>query len=149
MKRKIKRKDYLVEELSNQEKDYLVKIATSVRNKYIKRNYKYINNTKIGVDESIIENEESVIGVVLEKCLKELESAKEFEKTLLNPELYKYVKALSLKEKEVLFYLYWQKKEINEVAEILNVYRGTVRRIRDNALNKIATKLLNGGDGNV
>ena len=82
---------------------------------------------------------------VLQKCQEEVESAVEFEKALSNPKLYNIVKALSLKEKEVLFYLYKKQKSMNDIAEIMNLDRKTVRKYRDNAQNKIVKKLINGG----
>ena len=43
----MERKDYLVEELSTQEKLYLKKIVMTGRNKFIEKNYEYINNSII------------------------------------------------------------------------------------------------------
>ena len=41
----MERKDYLVEELSKEEKLYLKRIVMTAKNKYFERNYNYINNT--------------------------------------------------------------------------------------------------------
>lgn len=144
----MEKKDYLVEELSKEEKLYLKRIVMTAKNKYVEKNYQYINNADLSLNEEIIEieNGESFLESVFEKCLKEVKSAEKFDKTLSNPKLRKYIGALSLKEKEVLFYLYWEEKEINEVAKIMNMYRGTIRKIRDNTLSKIAKKIINGGD---
>lgn len=141
------RKDYLKEELSKDEKGYLKKIIMSARYSYYKKNKKYIDNMPL-IDE-VVKADNSFIDNVIDKCLKEVKSAEKFEKTILNPNLYRYVKALSLKEKEVLFYLFWEKKQINDVAKILMVDRKTIRRIRDKALSKITNNLLNGGNKNV
>lgn len=64
---------------------------------------------------------------------------------LSNPKLNKIVEALSLNERKVLFYLFWEKKTINEVARMMKMYRGTIRRLRDKALAKIGKKLIAGG----
>lgn len=141
----MERKDYLVEELSNEEKLYLKRIVMTAKNKYFERNYNYINNTSMFVDGIVSAVEESVLDAVLEKCQEEVKSAREFEKTLSNPSLYNIVKALSLREKEVLFYLYKKQKNINETAVIMGLDRKTIRKYRDEAHRKIAEKLINGG----
>ena len=115
----MERKDYLLEELSKEEKLYLKRIVMTAKNKYFERNYNYINNTSVFVDGIVSAGEESVLDAVLEKCQEEVKSAREFEKTLSNPSLYNIVKALSLREKEVLFYLYKKQKNINETAVIM------------------------------
>lgn len=145
----MKRKDYLVNELSNEEKLYLKRIVMTAKNKYFEKNYNYINNTNVLIDEVIGTEENSVLDAVLEKCQEEVNSAIEFEKALSNPKLYNIVKALSLREKEVLFYLYKKQKSINETANILCLDRKTVRKYRDEAQAKIMKKLINGGDQNV
>ena len=145
----MERKDYLVEELSKEEKLYLKRIVMTAKNKYFEKNYNYINNTSMFVDEIVSAGEESVLDAVLEKCQEEVKSAREFEKTLSNPSLYNIVKALSLREKEVLFYLYKKQKSINETAVIMGVDRKTIRKYRDEAHRKIAEKLINGGMQNV
>lgn len=141
----MERKDYLVEELSNEEKLYLKRIVMTAKNKYFERNYNYINNTSMFVDGIVSAVEESVPDAVLEKCQEEVKSAREFEKTLSNPSLYNIVKALSLREKEVLFYLYKKQKSMNETAVIMGLDRKTIRKYRDEAHRKIAEKLINGG----
>ena len=141
----MERKDYLLEELSKEEKLYLKRIVMTAKNKYFERNYNYINNTSVFVDGIISAGEESVLDAVLEKCQEEVKSAREFEKTLSNPSLYNIVKALSLREKEVLFYLYKKQKSINETAVIMGLDRKTIRKYRDEAHRKIAEKLINGG----
>lgn len=141
----MERKDYLIEKLSKEEKLYLKRIVMTARNKYFEKNSNYINNTNILIDEIVSTKEESVLDIVLQKCQEEVDSAIVFEKTLSNPTLYNVVKALSLREKEVLFYLYKQQKSMNETAEIMNLTRKTVRKYRDEAQGKIIKKLLNGG----
>lgn len=141
----MERKDYLVEELSKEEKLYLKRIVMTAKNKYFERNYNYINNTSVFVDGIVSAGEESVLDAVLEKCQEEVKSAREFEKTLSNPSLYNIVKVLSLREKEVLFYLYKKQKSMNETAVIMGLDRKTIRKYRDEAHRKIAEKLINGG----
>ena len=140
----MERKDYLVEELSKEEKVYLKRIVMTAKNKYIERNRRYINNVDILLNDENLHSEESVLESVLQKCQEDVTSVVEFEKTLSNPYLYNIVKTLSLKEKEVLFYLYKKQKSINEISLIMHMDRTTIWRIRDKAQKKIAEKLVKG-----
>lgn len=142
----MKRKNYLVEKLSKEEKLYLKRVVMTAKNKYIQKNYNNINNTDISMSDTICMEEESVLDLVLQKCQDDIDSAIEFEKTISNPNLYNIVKALSLREKEVLFYLYKKQKSINETAEIMCLNRKTIRKYRDQVQAKIVKKLINGGN---
>lgn len=140
----MEKKDYLLEKLSKEEKLYLKRIVMTARNKYIEKNYDYINNTDMFIGDSDFIEGESVLDVVLQKCQDEVDSALEFEKTLSNPNLYNIVKTLSLREKEVLFYLYKKQKTINEISKIMKIDRTTIWRIRNKAQKKIVEKLVKG-----
>lgn len=140
----MERKDYLVEELSTQEKLYLKKIVMTGRNKFIEKNYEYINNSIILIDHAVLVEEDSILESVLQRCQEEVNSAREFNRALSNPALSNIVKALSLKEREVLFYLYKEKKSINETSEKMKISTRTVSRLRDKALDKIAEQLVKG-----
>ncbi len=140
----MERKNYLVKELTSEEKVYLKRIVMTARNKYIQKNYNYINNTNIVMNDELFA-EETVLDTVLRKCQDEVDSAIEFEKIISNPKLYNIVKALSLREKEVLFYLYKEQKNIKEVSEIMHLDRKTVRKYRNVAQEKIIKRLINGG----
>ena len=140
----MERKDYLVEELSTQEKLYLKKIVMTGRNKFIEKNYEYINNSIILIDHAVLVEEDSILESVLQRCQEEVDSAREFDRALSNHALSNIVKALSLKEREVLFYLYKEKKSINETSEKMKISTRTVSRLRDKALDKIAEQLVKG-----
>lgn len=140
----MERKDYLLEKLSKEEKLYLKRIVMTARNKYIEKNYDHINNTDMLIVDSNLIEEESVLDVILKKYQDEVDTAIEFEKTLSNPNLYNIVKTLSLREKEVLFYLYKKQKSINEISKIMKIDRTTVWRIRNKAQKKITEKLVKG-----
>ena len=139
----MERKNYLLEKLSKEEKLYLKRIVMTAKNKYIEKNYEHINNNDMFIDDVEL-IEESVLDVVLKKCQDEVDSALEFEKTLSNPNLYNIVKTLSLREKEVLFYLYKKQKSINEISAIMKIDRTSVWRIRNKAQKKITEKLVKG-----
>ena len=139
----MERKDYLNEELSKEEKLYLKRIVMTAKNKYIKKNEKYINKS-ISLDDAILFREETILDVVLQRCQNELASAVEFEKSFSDTNLYNIVKALTFREKEVLFYLYKEEKNINEISKIMNLDRKTIRTIRNKAQAKIVEKLVKG-----
>lgn len=141
----MKGKDYLKEELSKEEKVYLKKTVKTARYNFIEKLNRDGNEYTVELNEKIIFDKESIVTDVLENCIKELESAISFEETLSNPLLYKYVKQLSAREKKIIFYLFWQNKQINEVADIMKINRKTVRENRDKALAKIGEKLIKGG----
>lgn len=133
----MERKYYLVENLSNEEKKYLKTLILNVRRKYIRDNYSFINNKNLGYGELDIEDSTSLFDTLLCKFEKELKSAIEFEKLISNEKLYKIIRALSLKEKMMLFYLYKENKKIEEVALLINVSRATAFRMRQKLLDKI------------
>ena len=142
----MKRKNYLQEELSKEEKSYLKKLILNVRRKYIKDNYEYLNSNDVNWDtfEDIECN--SLFDAVLNKCVDELKSALEFERLFCDEKLYNVTKALSVKEKMVLFALYKEEKGINQIANEMNVERTTVWRIKNKAQEKIIKNLLGGND---
>lgn len=142
-------KNYLLEKLSKEEKVYLKRTIMTARNLYIKKNRKYLNSYNMELKEEIFQTGDSFVDSVIERCLQEVKSAEKFAETLSNPLLCKNYKALSLREKEVLFYLFSEKRQINDIAQILGIHRNSVGKIRDKALTKIAENMLKEGMKNV
>ena len=138
----MKRKDYLVDKLSNEEKLYLKTLIVNVKKKYIRDNYRFINGKNIDYSELNLEDSESIFDTLIRKFDKELKSAMEFEKLISNEKLYKIIRALSLKEKMMLFYLYKEEKDIYEVAKIMNISLATAYRLKNQALDLIMRKFL-------
>lgn len=139
----MERKDYLKEELSKEEKVYLKTLIVNVRNRYIRKNYKFINNMFVEYSEMKITDSESLLDTILYKFERKLKSVSEFEKIIYNNDkLYKIVGALSEKEKTMLFYLYYEEKEIKEVSKIMNISLATAYRRKEQLLNKIMKRLL-------
>ena len=97
--------------------------------KYIRDNYRFINGKYIDYSELNLED-------------KELKSAMEFEKLISNENLYKIIRALSLKEKMMLFYLYKEEKDIYEVAKIMNISLATAYRLKNQVLDLIMKKFI-------
>lgn len=146
----MERKNYLVEKLSNGEKRYLEKVVLNAKRKFIRDNYDYLNTPCIDLYECDIEDIEgaTVLEAVILKCESEIKSAIEFEKTISDERLYNIVKALSLKEKMVLFYLYKEKKSVKQIIAEMKIDKSTFYRIKARALDKIGKYLL-GGNENV
>ena len=138
----MKRKDYLLEKLSNEEKLYLKTLIVNVRRKYIRDNYRFINGKHLDYSELNLEDSESIFDTLIHKFDKELKSAMEFEKLISNEKLYKIIRALSLKEKMMLFYLYKEEKDIYEVAKIMNISLATAYRLKNQALDFIMRKFI-------
>lgn len=144
----MKRKNYLCEELSKEEKRYLTIVVMNTRRKYIRDNYNYINNTNIDLYDCVKVEAQSVLEDVINKCEEQVKSAMKFEKIISNEKLYNIVKALSLNEKMVLFSLYKENKNVNQIAKEMKMNRTTIWRIKSRALDKIMKKIL-GGKKNV
>lgn len=144
----MKRKNYLYEELTNEEKKYLKILITNVRRKYIRDNYNYINNNNVDFYDCVKVEAQSVLEAVINKCEEEVKSAMEFEKIISDEKLYYSIKALSLNEKMVLFSLYKENKTVNQIAKEMKMDRTTIWRIKSKALDKIMKKML-GGNKNV
>lgn len=142
----MERKNYLTEKLSNEEKSYLKGIVKTARNKYIEKNRKHFETKSINTEFISNYDGESLVDEIIRRCEEQISSALEFEIFLSDPKLYKVVKALSLKEKEVLFYLYKNKENISSISRIMNLDKKTVRKLRNGAQKKIAENLLRGDD---
>lgn len=141
-------KNYLVEELSNDEKAYLKGIIINTRKKYMRENYNYINGSSVQLFECANVEAESVLDEILNRCEKEIKSAMEFEKAMSDQKLYCVVKALSFEEKMVLFSLFKENKPVKQIAIEMKKDRTSIWRIRNRALNKIMRGLI-GGTKNV
>ena len=68
----MERKDYLKQELSKEEKIYLKTLIVNVRNRYIRKNYKFINNMFVEYSEMKITDSESLLDTILYKFEREL-----------------------------------------------------------------------------
>lgn len=143
----MERKNYLVEELTKEEKVYFEKAVISARKLYIKKNYDYLTLKKVELTEDFIDQNYTVLDIVIRKFEEEIDSAIEFEKVFSDPKLYKFVKALSDDEKMMLFSLFKKEKSIRKYAKEKGVDKNTIKRRRDKLLN-IIEKII-GADKNV
>ena len=140
----MKRKNYLIEELTKEENDYIKKTIKSAKIDYLRKNIKFFNTELCDEMESIVDEQCSVLDTVIKKWDEETSSAIEFEKAFSDVKIYKVIKALSYNEKMMLFYLYQKNRSVRETAKLQNVDKDTVRRRRDKIL-KIIENIL--GDG--
>lgn len=144
----MERKNYLVEELSKKEKAYLKSIVLSVKNSYLKRNWNYIYGS-VELQENMINVSNNLLETLFRNYEEEMKSISEFENLFSNIIIYKTIKALSLKEKMVLFLLYKENKSIAQISSEMGIRRETVWRIKNKAQDKILKNLLQGGTKNV
>lgn len=138
------KKNYLIKKITKEETAYLKSIIVNVRKRYIKDNYCYINNQFVSMEDVEEIEGESVLDIIINKCEDEIKSAIEFEKVISDSKLYCAIKALSLREKMVLFSLYKENKSINMIAMEMNLERTTIWRIKATALDKIMKYLIGG-----
>ena len=136
--------------LNNKEKAALVTIARRKRYDYLRENdYTYLEDDIDMIDEELLISEENIEKIVVEKIDGEL-CASNFEKVFDDPNLIKVSKALTKKERLVLFSYYMEEDEngeINEktdkiVAKELNIKPDTARKTRKRALAKLKKEYL-------
>ena len=141
------KKDYTKESLNMYEKKYLEFIVINAKNMYLRKNKEIINNPNIILNENIKIDEENYFEEIE---IKEQKNVKKdaFEKVLSNPDLYKLVKVLPKEEKEVLFYLFQEQKNISQIAVQESKNRRTIRKYKDSALAKIKESLEKENSGN-
>ena len=136
--------------LSNKEKAALITIARRARYDYLRKNdYTYLEDDIDMIDEELLIAEENIEKTVAEKIDGDI-CASDFEKIFDDPYLIKISKALTKKERLVLFSYYMEKDEngeINEktdkvVSRELNMKPDTARKTRKRALGKLKKEYL-------
>ena len=137
MPNRIRGGTYTVYKLSKNEKSYLRQIVINIRNEYLRKNkYIFIESEIDDVDEKLlisIENIEINFEIKSERDI----CAPEIEKVFQDKNMFNVVKALTLREKLVLFSYYFEKKTDAATGKALNINGDTARKIRIRALEKI------------
>ena len=151
MPNRIRGGTYTVYELSRREKSYLRQIVINTRNKYFRKN-KYIlieENIETADEKFLISIENVEINFEI-KSEREI-CALDIEKVFKDKNMFNIVKALTLREKLVLFSYYFEKKTDAAIGKALNINGDTARKIRIRALEKIKNnyKKLKGSSENV
>lgn len=143
--------------LNNKEKAALVTIVRRTRYDYLRKNhYTYLEDDIDMIDASFLVSEENIEKNYEEKYDRGL-CASEIEKIFKNPYLVKSSKALTDREKLVLFLYYCEENEENDekktdekIGQELNLKGNTISKIRYRALDKIRKEYfrLKGNDKN-
>ena len=151
----MERKNYLYEELTEEEKKYIRGIIWKSARKCRRDNYKRNQLENVSIfDEKLdqrvfmVEDEYSFVDRILtsEYAKSEIElrpytiiEQKNIVNTLDNianeSGIKKYIEQLTFKEKLVVFLLYIKGYKVNEVAQLLNISRKTVH-YRDNCIKE-------------
>lgn len=122
--------------LSNDEKSYLRKVAMYTRKDYLRKNkYIFIEDDIDEIDEKFLISIENVEINVEVKADMEI-CAPNIEKVFKDRKMNKIVKALTLREKLVLFSYYFENKTDAAIGKELNIKGDTARKIRIRALDK-------------
>lgn len=119
------------------------------KNKYIGKNYNYINSRNVSIDKIEISSGDSIVDEIIKMNEENMKSEEKLHEIFSDPKLYKIIKALSMKEKKVLFYFLMKYKTIKEVSNSMNRHKRTITKIRDNIFDKIADQLNRGGKSDV
>lgn len=123
--------------LNGKEKAALITIARRTRIDYLEANhYTYIEDDIDMFDENIFVSKENIENDYEIKSDREI-CANEMEKVFGDPYLLKSSKALTYREKLVLFSYYWEITTDKKIGEELNLKGDTVRKIRERAVEKI------------
>ena len=148
MPNRIRGGTYTVYKLSKKEKSYLRQIVINTRNEYIKKNkYIFIESEIDDVDEKLLISIENVEINFEIKSDREI-CAPEIEKVFKDKNMFNIVKALTLREKLVLFSYYFEKKTDAATGKALNINGDTARKIRIRAIEKIKKEYRKMKEGN-
>lgn len=139
-------------ETNEDEGRYLKKIVMYTRSEYLRKN-KYIFIEKEDIDEV---DEKMLVSIDNVEISFEIKSEKEIiapkiEDVFRDEKITKIVKALTLREKLVLFLYYFEDKNDREIGKSLKIKQNTVQKTRKRALEKIQTRYfeMEGDDFNV
>lgn len=96
------------------------------------------------LDDNIVDYSTNINEMIFKNYEDSINDVIEFEKMFSNVVIYKSIRALSLKEKEVLFLLFKEDMTITEISKKMKIRRETVWRIKQRAQNKIIKNLIKG-----
>ena len=129
--------------LNNYEKGVLRVIIRNARADFFRNNKHFFNEETI--EDKILYEEERFEDEIAEKNDK-IEDAEVFEKIFTDPDMSNYAKkVLTYDEKLVLFLYFVEGKTDEEIAETFDLYRTSITRRRNKALDKLKEKYNKGG----
>lgn len=124
-------------ELSNDEKAYLKKMIINKRIEFFnKHKYVLLEDNIETVDEKLLISIENIEINFEIKSDGEI-CAPELEKVFRDEDLINIVKALTLREKLVLFSYYFENKTDKQIGQAFNIKGDTASKVRNRALEKI------------
>ena len=123
--------------LTEKEKGIILGIILNTRNDYLKKNkyskIKYVNLESVAIITANDRVEDDV-----ERILDSIVSSPNLENLFTNIKIKRIIeKALTKKDKSVLFLYYCKNKTDKETANILKIKEDTARKIRNRAIEKI------------
>lgn len=123
--------------LTEKEKGIILGIILNTRNDYLKKNkyskIKYVNLESVAIITANDRVEDDV-----ERILDSIVSSPDLENLFTNIKIKRIIeKALTKKDKSVLFLYYCKNKTDKETANILKIKEDTARKIRNRAIEKI------------
>lgn len=133
---------YLFKELTNEEKRYLQLMIKTTKAGYIRDNKLIIKSAELNYDkyDNLLCTEDiadEILTQIVEKPLK----ANTLATICQDERIYEIIKALTDKERLVLFCSIIEEKSDISISDELKIDRSTVYRIRKGALNKIRREL--------
>ena len=124
-------------ELTEKEKGIILGIILNTRNDYLKKN-KYSKIQYVTLENIEMVKSEYMVEDVVQKNYNGSMSVSELGNLFTDLKLKKIIeKALTEKQRYVLFLYYCKNKKDKEISLILNLKEDTVRKIRNRTLEKI------------
>lgn len=124
-------------ELSEREKGVILGIVLNTRNDFLKKN-KYVKIQYVELDDAKLITTEQEVEELVDKLCNKILSASELGNLFENKNIKDIVeKALTLKQKSVLFSYYHENKIDKEVGKELKTKEDTIRKMRNRAIDKI------------
>ena len=124
-------------ELSEREKGVILGIILNTRNDYLKK-HKYVKIQCVELDDAKIITTEKEIEKLVDKLCNKIMSATELGNLFENKNIKDIVeRALTLKQKSVLFSYYYEGKRDKQLGKELKIKEDTIRKMRNRAIDKI------------
>lgn len=137
--------------LGKNEKAYLRRIIINTKNDYLKNNkYNGVEEVELeGEAESIVDKKNELDNILVIMNDKDINSCS-IENVFEDKEIMKIVKALTLREKLVLFLYYFENNTDIEIGKALSMNSDSVKKVRQRTLIKVKERYLkSGGNKNV
>lgn len=133
--------------LNEDEKRILKVMVKNARVDYFRKNKHLFN--EVTIEDKVLYSNEEFEDEIAERNDSNIQ-VEMLERVFSEPNMSKIAKkVLTYNEKLVLFLYFVEGKTDEVIAEILDVHRSTITKRRNNALEKLREKYMNGGNENV